>query len=63
MQKKKKLALNSGIQTNQILTKNDEFCIPRLLLIKSPYFDDWFVIYALFLYKDSCYYYIESTDN
>ena len=26
----KKLALNSGIQTNQILTNDDEVCIPRL---------------------------------
>ena len=24
------MALNSGIQTNQILTNNDEVCIPRL---------------------------------
>ena len=47
--KKKDLALNSGIQTNQILTKNDEFCIPRLLVIKQPFFDDWSVTYA-FLY-------------
>ena len=32
MQKKQntKLALNSGIQTNQIFTNNDEVCIPRL---------------------------------
>ena len=29
MPKDKKLALDSGIQTNQIL-KNDEVCIPRL---------------------------------
>ena len=29
MPKTKKLALDSGIQTNQILT-NDEVCIPRL---------------------------------
>ena len=29
-QKNKKMALNSGIQTNQILTNNDEVCIPRL---------------------------------
>ena len=28
--KKKKLALNSGIQTNQILTNDDEVCIPCL---------------------------------
>jgi hypothetical protein len=26
----KKLSLNSGIQTNQILTNDDEVCIPRL---------------------------------
>ena len=26
--KNKKLALNSGIQTNQILTNDDEVCIP-----------------------------------
>ena len=25
-----KMALNSGIQTNQILTKDDEVCIPSL---------------------------------
>ena len=30
MPKKKKLALNSGIQTNQILTNDDEVCNPRL---------------------------------
>ena len=30
MPKNKKLALNSGIQTNQILTNNDEVCNPRL---------------------------------
>ena len=29
-QKNKKLALDSGIQTNQILTNDDEVCIPRL---------------------------------
>ena len=29
-QKNKKLALNSGIETNQILTNDDEVCIPRL---------------------------------
>ena len=28
--KNKKLALNSGIQTNQILTNDDEVCIPCL---------------------------------
>ena len=28
--KNKKLALNSGIQTNQILTNDAEVCIPRL---------------------------------
>ena len=28
--KNKKLALNSGIQTNQILTNYDEVCIPHL---------------------------------
>ena len=28
--KNKKLALNSGIQTNQILTNDVEVCIPRL---------------------------------
>ena len=30
MPKNKKLALNSGIQTNQILINDDEVCIPRL---------------------------------
>ena len=30
MQKNKKLALNSEIQTNQILTNNYEVCIPSL---------------------------------
>ena len=30
MPKKKELALNSGIHTNQILTTDDEVCIPRL---------------------------------
>ena len=30
MPKNKKLNLNSGIQTNQILTNDDEVCIPRL---------------------------------
>ena len=30
MPKNKKLALNSGIQTNQILTNDDEVCTPRL---------------------------------
>ena len=30
MSKNKKLALNSGIQTYQILTNNDEVCIPSL---------------------------------
>ena len=30
MPKNKKLALDSGIQTNQILTKDDEVCIPSL---------------------------------
>ena len=29
-QENKKLALYSGIQTNQILTNDDEVCIPRL---------------------------------
>ena len=29
-QKEKKFALNSGIQTYQILTKDDEVCIPSL---------------------------------
>ena len=29
-QENKKLALNSGIQTYQILTNDDEVCIPRL---------------------------------
>ena len=29
----KKLALDLGIQTNQILTNDDEFCIPRLSTI------------------------------
>ena len=33
MPKNKKLALNSRIQTNQILTKDDEVCIPRLYSI------------------------------
>ena len=28
--KNKKLALNSGIQTHQILTNDDEVCIPSL---------------------------------
>ena len=30
MPKNKKMALNSGIQTNQILTNDDEVCIPHL---------------------------------
>ena len=30
MPKNKKLALDSGIQTNQILRNGDEVCIPRL---------------------------------
>ena len=30
MLKNKKLALNSGIQTYQILTNDDEVCIPSL---------------------------------
>ena len=30
MSKNRKLALNSGIQTNQILTNDDEVCIPSL---------------------------------
>ena len=30
MPKNKKLALNSGMQTNQILTNDDEVIIPRL---------------------------------
>ena len=30
MPKNKKLALDSGIQTNQILTNDDDVCIPRL---------------------------------
>ena len=29
MPKNRKLALNSGIQTNQILTNDDKVCIPR----------------------------------
>ena len=29
------MALNSGIQTNQILTNDDEVCIPRLSSINS----------------------------
>ena len=29
-QKSKKLTLDSGIQTNQMLTNDDEACIPRL---------------------------------
>ena len=37
-----KLTLNSGIQTNQILTNDDEVCIPRLssilLAVKTPKF-------------------------
>ena len=33
MPKIEKLALNSGIQTNQILTNDDEVCIPRLSCI------------------------------
>ena len=32
MPKNKKLALNSGIQTYQILTNDDEVCIPSILL-------------------------------
>ena len=36
------MALNSGIQTNQMLTKDDEVCIPRLssilLAVKTPKF-------------------------
>ena len=31
--KNKKLALDSGIQTNQILTNDDEVCIPSLSII------------------------------
>ena len=31
--KNKKLALNSGIQTNQILKNDDEVCIPHLFSI------------------------------
>ena len=31
--KNKKLALNLGIQTYQILTKDDEVCIPSLYII------------------------------
>jgi hypothetical protein len=30
MPKNKKLALNSGIQTNQNLTNDDKVCIPRV---------------------------------
>ena len=30
MPKNEKLSLNSGIQTYQILTNDDEVCIPRL---------------------------------
>ena len=30
MSKNRKLALNSGIQTDQILTNDDEVCIPSL---------------------------------
>jgi hypothetical protein len=33
MPENKKFALNSGIQTNQILTYDDEVCIPRLFSI------------------------------
>ena len=39
-QENKKLALDSGIQTNQILTNDDEVCIPRLssILLAVIYF-------------------------
>ena len=30
MSKNKKFTLNSGVQTNQILTNDDKVCIPRL---------------------------------
>ena len=41
MPKNKKFALNSGIQTNQILTNDDEVCIQRrssILLALPPIF-------------------------
>ena len=44
MPKEYKLSLNSGIQTNQILTNDDEVCIPRLssiLLAVSKYVIDY----------------------
>ena len=44
MPKNKKLALDSGIQTNQILSNDDKACIPRLssilLAVKWTNFDD-----------------------
>ena len=35
------LALNTGIQTNQILTKDDEVCIPRLSSILLAVAKEW----------------------
>ena len=48
MPKNKKLALNSGIQTNQILTNDDEVCIPRLssILLAVPV---WSIISLFFV--------------
>ena len=45
-QKKKKLALNSRIQTYQILSNNDEVCIPSLsiILLAVPVFYDFLII-------------------
>ena len=55
MSKNRKLALNSGIQTNQILTNDDEVCIQRLssILLAVGIFDilSWTLLWIILLLK------------
>ena len=58
MPKNKKLALNSGVQTNQILTNDDEVCIPCLFIILLPVHSQFKTPLAIFsvniLWKPRC---------
>ena len=53
MPKNKKFALNSGTQTNQILTNDDEVCIPRLSRILLAVV--CLLTYLLFVYQSFAY--------
>ena len=53
MQKNKKLALDLGIQTYQILTNDDEVCIPSLssiLLAVKSHLDILYPFFSLFFF-------------